>query len=355
MGGLVTRPFFRFAAAGLAVGLAAIAALWALRTHRPLSVQFEGSGMGTRYRVVCCGDLPDAKTLKAVATRVQKEMDELTGLFSLFDSGSAVCRFNRSEQGLDAADPRLFEILVDAETFSRQSGGTFDVTVAPLVRLWGFGPEKKPAHRPSPEQIRAALARTGHELLQFDPVTRSIRKALAGVEIDLGGIAQGYGADRVAAILDSAGITRYLVDVGGEMTARGASPRGQPWRIGIRTPEAGGEASSFRYRVELNGRALGTSGDYLNYYEMDGARYSHVIDPHTGLPVPQRQASCTVLAPTATQADALAKIVLILGPEEGFARLRALPGVDAVYLCQKDGRVSAQTTSGARLFEEPRD
>ena len=194
--------------------------------------------------------------------------------------------------------------------------GAFDITVGPLVNLWGFGPGDSIAEPPSDAEIRALLDSVGHQHLQADCEQPALRKALPGLVLDMSAFGKGYAADAVGDQLDAKGYANYLVEVGGELRVRGHNARGEKWAIGIEAPLV--DQRRPYAVVRLTDTAVATSGDYRNYFEADGTRYSHTIDTRTGRPITHSLASVTVVDPRGYRADALATALLVLGPEQGM-------------------------------------
>ena len=226
------------------------------------------------------------------------------------------------------------------------SDGAFDVTVGPLVNLWGFGPEHKPDAVPSPDAIRAARERVGASLLELRADPPALRKQRGDVYIDLSALGEGEGADRVAAYLESRGVTDYMVAVAGTLRVRGKNPKGEPWGIAIEEPRP--DRRAVQRILPITDRAISTSGDYRNFFEEGGRRYSHHIDPRTGAPVAQRLASVSVVLPAAPdaarRADGLATALLVLGEEKG-PQLAADQEI-AAYFIVREGQ-------GFREIESP--
>ena len=278
---------------------------------------------------------------------VQRTLDQIDGRMSTWNPASDLSRFN-AHRGADwfAVPPDLAAVVAEAQQVAADTGGAFDVTVGPLVNLWGFGPAR-PASGPAavvpPDaDIAAARVAVGHHLLECRPSPPALRKLRPEVYVDLSAIAQGYAADRVAADLDAAGVTDYLVDVCGEMRARGSSPAGRPWRVGIETPTPG--VRRVLRTVELRDVALATSGDYRNFRVDDaGRRYSHEIDPRTGRPADNGLASVSVAHPSAARADAMATALMVLGPAEGYAFARR-SGLAAMFVVRGEGRFEVRAT-----------
>jgi thiamine biosynthesis lipoprotein len=296
------------------------------------TLQFSGATQGTSYHITV---VPGAEAIDAPALqrRVEQRLAEIDLALSNYRDDSELAAFNRAPVG-DWVElgPDLHEVLTLATSISWLSGGAFDVTVAPLVELWGFGAAQPRDDPPAAEAIAAARQRVGFQHLQLDLTAARARKQ-RDVKIDLSGVAQGFTVDRLAELLARGGLRNSLVAVGGALVAAGTSPRGTPWRIAIERPQP--LPDQVQQAVLVSGLAISTSGDYRDYFERDGVRYSHTLDPVSGRPVQHRLASATVIAPTCAEADALATALLVLGPERGlrFAEQHGL----AVYLIVRGG------------------
>ena len=285
--------------------------------------RYRGAAFGTHVKVVhgggCQGDVGQA--IAGTLARVDAEI-------STWRADSVLARFNVAPAGRWMPVPAGVAALVaEALAISRRSAGAFDVTVAPLVDLWGFGP-KPSAAVPASAAIESVLARVGHLHLQARLSPPALRKDLPGLALDLSAIGKGHGVDRVAESLAALGCRSYLIDVGGEVRTRGRNPQGRLWRIGVERPDRGSVAQRV---LRLSGMAAATSGDYRNYRIEGGRRLSHVLDPRTGQPVTHGLASVTVVAAGAARADALATAILVLGPEAGF-RFAQDQGIAALLL-----------------------
>ncbi|MEO1245399.1 MAG: FAD:protein FMN transferase [Pseudomonadota bacterium] len=299
----------------VAVVAAAAASLGGCGRNADSQIQLlTGSTMGTRYSVQLAG----ARADEALAADIQATLDRTESLMSTYRPDSAVSRFN-AHPGTDwvAVAPALCEVIAIATETSELSAGAFDVTLGPLVDLWGFGPEGDVDTRPSQDSIDTLLGSTGYEKLETDCRRPAIRKTIGSLEVDLSGIAKGHGVDQVAGLLDARGYTDYLVEVGGEMRARGRKPDDEAWRIAIEAPLR--EQRDILETLELRDGAVATSGDYRNYFVAGGQHYSHLLDPRTGAPVRHATAAVTVIAADTTRADALATALLILGKADGYA------------------------------------
>lgn len=277
-------------------------------------LHLSGSTMGSTYNVKLDAAGKDPALL---STLVQAALDDIDGRMSLFRDDSELSAFNRADAGVPFAMTDDFAaVMAAAVDVSRWSGGAFDVTVAPLVETWGFG-TRKSRTVPAAAALADERRRVDWRSLVLDESRRSVTKRHAGLQADLGGIAKGYGVDRVAAALDARGVGHYMIEAGGEVRTRGVNAVSEPWRIGIEEPDVMPQRA--RWAVPLSGKAMATSGDYRNYFIQDGRRYSHEIDPATGVPIQHRLCSVTVVADDCMHADALATALIVLGPDKGRA------------------------------------
>lgn len=302
----------------VARAILALALVGCEQADRP--TRTEGSTMGTSYRATThCPDAPglNQPAFDTLLAQVNAEM-------SNYDDDSELSRLNRAPVGeWHPISAELHQLLALAQELSAESQGALDITVGPLMRLWGFGPNAPaPSAAPSGAKVAAALELTGmqHLALQAEPPAAQRR---VPIEVDLSAIAKGHGVDRLAAMIEARGCANYLVDIGGELRARGRSARGDLWRVGVEVPEPGSFGQIARI-VALDGMALATSGDYRNFValpdDVPGRQsWSHTLDPRTGEPVSHRLASVTVAAPTAARADGWATALNVLGPDEGLA------------------------------------
>ncbi|MNO38617.1 Thiamine biosynthesis lipoprotein ApbE precursor [compost metagenome] len=215
----------------------------------------------------------------------------------------------------------------------RLTQGKLDVTVGPLVNLWGFGPDKRPVKRPTAEQIAKARERVGIDKLSLTPQEDHflLGKAIPDLYLDLSTLGEGAASDDIAALLERKGVHNYLVEVAGAVRSKGHNDKGNPWRVAIVEPSD--RPGAIEDVVTPNGMALSTAGSYRNYYELDGRRYSHIIDPATGEPVTHKLVSASVITPTALEADALDTALMVMGPEQAMAF--ATEHKLAVYLIEK--------------------
>lgn len=296
------------------------------------SVKLSGPTMGTSYHITLVAEAGESFGFEQAELQktIDDELEIINQVMSTYIDDSELMQFNRApvDEWVQLSEP-LMEVLNIGEDVSQRSEGAFDVTVGPLVNLWGFGPEMRPEVVPTDDQLAEALALTGHDKLQLD-VTRARRTA--PIFVDLSAVGKGYGVDWIAKVLHGRGFKNFMVEIGGEVRVAGVSPRGAPWRIAVEQPSALG--GSARLAIELDNKSVATSGDYRNYYEVDGTRYSHTIDPATGRPITHNLASVTVIADTAAHADAWATALNVLGPEKGLALANAEQL--AVYMIVKE-------------------
>jgi thiamine biosynthesis lipoprotein len=253
---------------------------------------------------------------------------------STWRADSELSLFNqRSDQSeWIAVSNGLFEVLKKAEEISMMTEGAFDVTIGPVVNLWGFGPQARPEQIPSEESLAESLAATGFEKLELRASPPAVR-ATPSQYVDLSAIAKGYAVDAVARFLESEGIEAYLVEIGGEVRVSGRKPGGSTWRLAIEQPVS--EGREVNRVVALESRAMATSGDYRNYYESDGRRYSHTIDPETGKPISHKLASVTVIADDCMTADGLATGLNVMGYERAN-ELAVRENIPAYFIVRTD-------------------
>jgi thiamine biosynthesis lipoprotein len=298
------------------LALAGAALLLGACERAPPEVLLTGPAMGTTWTMrVVPEEVPaDPAALRGL---VQEALDEVDLAMSTYRPDSAVSRFNASEStDWIEVPPALEEVVAEALRIGEASGGAFDITIAPVVALWGFGHSAPRSQPPADRDVAATLAATGQRHLTVRTDPPALRKSLPGLTLDLDSIAPGYAVDLVAERLEAAGQQRYMIEIGGELRVRGRNARGERWRIGIERPEASGR--SVDRVLQLESGAVSTSGDYRDFFESAGIRYSHTLDPRSGRPVTHGLASVTVLRPTTVEADGLATALSVLGPAEGY-------------------------------------
>ncbi len=320
----------------LIILLAAGAGFSLLRPEASVAeLRMSGRTMGTTYNVKY-RPTQNTPTLEAMQIEVDALLAEINHTMSTYDPESELSRLNRlpTTSWVSVSAP-LRAVLKAALEIGVQSEGAFDITVGPLVNLWGFGPESHPDRIPLESDIAAARTRSGLDKVTLSEAQPAIRKHRPDVFLDLSGIAKGYGVDRVAELLTAHGIEHYMVEIGGEIRVRGLKKQETPWRIAIEKPLSG--ERSVHMMLALSDIALATSGNYRNFFEIAGRRYSHTIDPTTGWPVDNHLVSVTVLADTSMRADAWATAFQVLGPERGMAIAEQL-GLPVLFVIEHDGQ-----------------
>jgi len=295
-----------------------LAWLW-LGPESPAEVyQLDGNTMGTRYSVLVAG-FPEAVSDSELAEGIEQRLYRIDReLMSTYAPDSELSRFNRFGVGqwMDVS-PELADVMAQAQVVSELTGGYFDVTVGPLVDRWGFGPVQEMAGSPRiPTDVEIAQLReqTGYRYLEVSQQPPQLRK-LRDVRVDLSGIAKGYGADVIADYLDSVGQESYFIEIGGELRIRGIKPDGSSWVPAIEKPGQGAPEVHDIIVIDGQSVAIAGSGDYRNFFEQDGVRFSHEIDPFTGRPVSHDLAAVYVITDTAIMADALATAFMVMGAE----------------------------------------
>lgn len=280
------------------------------------TVRLTGSTMGTSYDLKLVP--AQGQTVPAdFKNRVEELLARINRQMSTYDPNSELSRFNRNPStDWIAVSPELHQVVAEGLRTSELTNGAFDITVGPLVNLWGFGPEPRRDQIPSDEAIARARERVGYWRLQARERPPALKKERADLYVDLSALAKGYGVDQLVALVETTGTTNYLVSIGGEIRARGHNGQGQPWTIAIEKPVPGQRA--VERLVRFGDRSISTSGDYRNFFEQNGRRYSHVINPRTGRPILQTLASVTVIGDRSMIADATATALMVAGPEQGF-------------------------------------
>lgn len=288
--------------------------------------------MGTQAWVTLYGY--SAEEAEPIAGEALRELHRIESVMSTWRPASEISRMNANADGtMRTVSRELFTVVDSAFYYAAVTGGAFDITARPLVRLWGF--QGGEARLPSETEIDSALELVGYEHVALDASIPGMALP-AGMELDLAGIAKGYAVDRCVAMLVARGVTSALVNLGGNIYALGAPPGKRGWSIGIRDPW--GERSTVGALI-LKDEAVATSGNYENFVEIDGVRYGHIIDPSTGHTV-DHALSVTVTASTALASDALATGLFVLGGERGSELVRRLAGVKALFAEPADGRIT---------------
>lgn len=277
--------------------------------------------MGTSYSVTLATPL-GARPRVGLRTDIERALAAVVDAMSTYDRDSELSRFNRSRSiEWQRASPGLFSVLEAAVRAGNATRGAFDVTIGPLVDLWGFGPRGRSGALPGAADIERARARVGIRQLRLDAHSQAIAKRSPSMRIDLSSIAKGYGVDQVAALLQARGINDYLVDIGGEIRAAGLNADRRAWRIAIEAPAHARRAMAAT--IGASGVGIATSGTYRDFFERAGRRYPHIIDPRSAQPVAHPPTSVTVVADTAMLADARATALAVMGADAGYRFAKA--------------------------------
>jgi thiamine biosynthesis lipoprotein len=300
-------------------------------------LKLSGKTMGSYYALTI--DQPGGVD----GTRLQRDIESLLGdlnrQMSTWDNESEISRFNR-ERSTDwfPVSREFAEVTEEALRLHQLTGGALDITLAPLIEAWGFGRSRQP-RVPADAEIAAALAQMGPQLLEVRREPPGLRKKNPQLQISLNALAPGFAADRISALLAERGLKSHVVDVGGENRAGAAKRSGDAWRIGVESPLGG-----LLHVVELTDLAAATSGDYRNFREIGGRRYSHILNPSTGRPVESPPASVCVLHRSCMTADALATAMMVLGAERGL-RLAEQGGLEVLFVdVRADGQLVERGT-----------
>lgn len=342
------RCFFNIAFKRLAALLLAVLFIGGCGSESAQIVAVSGFTMGTTYNVKWVAK--DASNKLEVKAAIDQKLLQVNQSMSTYIDESELSVFNKGNisQWYQVSDG-LLAVLNLSNQISKSSAGRFDVTVGPLVNLWGFGPDGRIEHAPTAEEINELKPRIGFNKLEIDVVNKRIRR-LSPIYVDLSAVAKGYGVDVVANTLEEYGVTSYLVEIGGELRIRGAKPNNTDWLIAVEVPDA--SERQIQSVIAPGDKGVATSGDYRNYFEENGMRFSHTIDPRTAQPITHKLASVTVVADTAAQADAYATALLVMGDADGLEFAQA-NGLDAYFIVKSvDGFETKSTPGFERFFKE---
>ena len=330
-----------------ALGGMALAFLLSACVRLPPTVhQLAGPAQGTSYSITYYGQ--QAKDYRLEIDSIFTEIDRS---LSTYNPESTVSHFNRVDT-LISDDPHFYQVFSACQPVYRQSAGAFDPTIMPLVRAWGFGPDN--ALVPKTDNLDSLVSLVGLEkiLVDEDPVPGSkyrIRKTIPGLELDFNAIAPGYTVDVIAEFLEAHRVRNYLIELGGEVRAKGENPEGDPWQVGIVKPTEIEGLKELSAVIKLDDQSLATSGNYNKYYIRDGVKYSHTIDPFTASPVAHSLLSVTVVGDNAAKCDAYATVFMVLGRRKARQLIDTHPELNLeaffIYSDQK-GRMQTESTKG---------
>ncbi|MCB2146001.1 MAG: FAD:protein FMN transferase [Deltaproteobacteria bacterium] len=331
-------------AAALVFGMLAGLLCSACQPKREL--QLSGKTMGTTYHIkVVAGLLTSGADIQR---QIDTRLAAINKSMSTYDPSSEISRFNAIQSTAESFSPSddFLTVLRVAATLHRLTDGAWDGTLDPLVNLWGFGRKGAVNQIPNDIEILQALSHVGFDRIRLDPSGR-IGKTDPAVTLDLASIAKGYGVDEIARLLGEKGFSDFLVEIGGEVYARGLRKDGKPWRVGINRPDRKATFNDVYRAIPLTNRAMATSGDYRIFIQIADHFYSHIIDPRTGRPVVNGVVSATVVAANCTVADGLATALMVMGPEKGVALVNRQPSVECLIVVRKpDGTLMDYPSSG---------
>ncbi|MGI2108028.1 FAD:protein FMN transferase [Shewanella frigidimarina] len=278
-------------------------------------ISLSGSTMGTTYhiKVVNSDRLPEAQLLQA---EIDMALEVVNDQMSTYRSDSELSKFNQLQvQQSVKVSADTIKVIEEGIRLYQETDGALDITLGPVVNLWGFGPDKRPTTIPTQAQIDNAKAKMGIKELSIKGLT--LTKHNADLYVDLSSIAKGFGVDKIAAILDKYHVSGYLVEIGGELNVKGTKDDNTPWRVAVEQPTTEGQA--VQQVIEPGTMSLATSGDYRNFYQENGERFSHLIDPRNGYPIKHQLASATVLHSSCMTADGYATAMMVLGTKASLA------------------------------------
>lgn len=298
-------------------------------------VSFSGKTMGTTYHItVVTGFFKNTKVLK---DKIDMRLDQINNSMSTYRKDSEISRFNSLKQAGKKfyISDDFFNVMTVAKTVYTLTGGAWDGTVKPLENLWGFGDSENKNRIPSKTQIETLLPDIGFNNIEILTSHHLIKKS-ASISIDLASIAKGYGVDQVATLIRINGIKNFLVEIGGEVFAAGFRKDGKNWKIGINRPKKNAPFDQVYKVLYLQDKGFATSGDYRNYFECEGKRFSHILDPRNGYPIDNGVVSVSIVADTCTFADGLATAVMVLGHKRGLEVVNTLDNTEGLIVVQAD-------------------
>ncbi len=309
----------------------------------------QGRTMGTIYRVKVVSSA--SVEISGLKKKIERRLGEINRSMSTYMAESEISQFNSLQQtGVKFKISKdFYQVMRVAQKVYQLSDGAWDGTVNPLVDLWGFGRKGVKTEVPDQTEIERLRKSVGFHYIEITAPSYLIKNQ-PQITLDLSSIAKGYGVDAVAALLRDKGFENFLVEIGGEIVAAGLRKDGGPWRIGINRPQKNAAINSVYKVVNLQDRAFATSGDYRIFFEIDGVRYSHVIDPRTGFPVANGVVSVSILASDCTLADGLATAIMVMGPHKGLALINRLDGVEGLIVVEEpDGNLRDFNSKGFKV------
>ena len=322
------------------------ALVWSCAQKQPQVLKYAGQTMGTSYHIKIVAALDDTDKYDGLQAEIDSVLRGVNMKMSTYIPESEISRFNVFQESTPfEVSPQVVKVLRKALELNKDSQGAFDITVGPLVNLWGFGKDGSREEPPSDEEIAEVHAYVGSNMLHIID-DRHISKDNPHTEIDLSAIAKGYGVDVVADYLHTRGFKNYLVEIGGEIVVRGKN-NGKLWRVGIDRPEfdenPGRELEEI---IQLSDAGIATSGDYRNYFVAENKVYNHEIDPVSGKSIMTGVASATVIAPDCMTADGLATALMVMGADKGLKMIESKKGVEAFMILREGNDFKEVMSSG---------
>jgi thiamine biosynthesis lipoprotein len=310
--------------------------------------------MGTTYNVNYEGNINYQEGVDSVLVIVNSEVNT-------YDPNATISKFNQSETGIDlqvAIDDvesslhptrkHFIKNFITAKMIYEKTQGAFDPTVMPLVNYWGFGyTPKKPVDAVDTMKIDSLKSFIGMNKINYEGT--QLKKSIAGVQLDFSALAKGYGVDEVGRYLESKGINNYMVEIGGEARTKGKNSKGEYWNMGVSTPDELARITALVAAIRLSNESIATSGNYRNFYEVNGMKYSHTINPKTGFPERNNLLSATIVAENCMLADALATACMVLGLEDAKKLVADMQNIEAYFIfSNQDGEMESYLTSGLK-------
>ena len=298
-------------------------------------VSFSGKTMGTTYHItVVTGFFKNTKALK---NKIDIRLDEINKSMSTYRKDSEISRFNalnKTGEKFYISDD-FFNVMTVAQHIYELTGEAWDGTIEPIVNLWGFGNSKNKKRIPEKSEIDALLADIGFNNIEMS-ANHYLVKRKASISLDFASIGKGYGVDQVAVLIRMDGIINYLVEIGGEVFAQGLRKDGKKWKIGINNPRKDSPFDQVYKAVSIRDKGFATSGDYRNYFECKGKRFSHILDPRNGYPITNGVVSVSIIADTCTFADGLATAIMVLGHKKGLELVNSLSNTECLIVVRAD-------------------
>lgn len=349
MAGSYTRPISRNALCLMALIITAILIFPGAGALAKTEHLLTGRTMGTYFKIKFLADSPVSQALWE--KKVDIRLKEVNARLSMYQKESEISRFNRLAPDQPFHTSRdFYRVLLQCRDLHLATDGAWDGTVKPLVDLWGFGTKGRPSVLPEPSAIAQALETVGFQKLVLKDHT--LTKTAPGITLDLGSIAKGYGVDEIARLFTEASIRNCLVEIGGELAAFGRNKKGDPWTVGVTAPGKKELNPGLYSIVALDNQAIATSGNYRNFFEINGKAYSHIIHPATGFPVDNLVVSATVIADNCTLADGLATALMVMDTTDALSLVNRMENTECLILQQQGEKIVPFRSKGFAGLEK---